>query len=84
MTSALVSGQPAQTGDDRGDPALVEATKEGYGNTMFALAFDERRPDRMSCATNGGEVFSSSDAGETWQAHPPLPEGKQIYALARA
>ena len=54
------------------------------GNTMFALAFDERRPDRMSCATNGGEVFSSSDAGETWRAHPPLPEGRQIYALARA
>ena len=52
-------------------------------DTMFALAFDDRRPGRMSCATNGGEVFSSADAGETWSAHP-LPQGcKQIYALAR-
>jgi photosystem II stability/assembly factor-like uncharacterized protein len=54
------------------------------GNTMFKLAFDERRPNLMSCTTNGGEVFSSTDAGETWQALPPLPEGKQTYALARA
>ena len=53
-------------------------------NTMFKLAFDELNPNRMSCTTNRGEVFSSSDAGETWQAHPPLPEGKQTYALARA
>ena len=52
-------------------------------DTMVALAFDDRRPGRMSCATNGGEVFSSADAGETWSAHP-LPQGcKQIYALAR-
>ena len=54
------------------------------GATMFALAFDERRPERMSCATNGGEVFSSADAGTSWRAHPPLPAGRQIYALARA
>ncbi len=54
------------------------------GNTMFKLAFDDRRPERMSCATNGGEVFSSSDSGETWRAHPPLPEGRLIYALARS
>jgi len=31
-------------------------------HTMFALAFDERRPERMSCATNGGEVYTSLDA----------------------
>jgi hypothetical protein len=38
----------------------------------------------MSCATNGGEVFSSRDGGESWTAHPPVPEGgTQIYALAR-
>ena len=54
------------------------------GDTMFKLAFDERQPSLMSCATNGGEVFSSSDAGESWLAHPTLPSGKQIYALARA
>ena len=52
-------------------------------HTMFTLAFDERRPERMSCATNGGEVYSSLDAGESWIAHPPPPGGTQIYALAR-
>jgi hypothetical protein len=52
-------------------------------HTMFALAFDERQPSRMSCATNGGEVYTSLDAGETWTAHPPPPGGTQVYALAR-
>ena len=51
-------------------------------HTMFTLAFDERQPDRMSCATNGGEVYSSLDGGETWIMHPP-PGGIQVYALAR-
>jgi len=51
-------------------------------HTMFALAFDERQPERMSCATNGGEVYSSLDGGDTWITHPP-PDGTQIYALAR-
>jgi photosystem II stability/assembly factor-like uncharacterized protein len=52
-------------------------------HTMFALAFDERRPVVMSCATNGGEVYSSRDGGESWTAHPAPPGGTQIYALAR-
>lgn len=52
-------------------------------HTMFALAFDERRPERMSCATNGGEVYSSLDGGESWISHPPPPGGTQVYALAR-
>jgi len=52
-------------------------------HTMFALAFDERRPERMSCATNGGEVYSSMDSGETWAAHSPPPGGTLVYALAR-
>jgi photosystem II stability/assembly factor-like uncharacterized protein len=52
-------------------------------HTMFALAFDERQPTRMSCATNGGEVYSSLDAGESWIAHPSPPGGTQVYALAR-
>jgi photosystem II stability/assembly factor-like uncharacterized protein len=52
-------------------------------HTMFKLAFDERQPSRISCATNGGEVYSSPDAGETWTARPPPPGGTQIYALAR-
>jgi photosystem II stability/assembly factor-like uncharacterized protein len=52
-------------------------------HTMFALAFDERRPAHMSCATNGGEVYSSRDGGESWITHPPPPGGTQVYALAR-
>jgi photosystem II stability/assembly factor-like uncharacterized protein len=52
-------------------------------HTMFALAFDERRPERMSCATNGGEVYSSLDGGESWITHPSPPGGSQVYALAR-
>ena len=52
-------------------------------HTMFKLAFDERRPALMSCATNGGEVWTSSDSGETWEAQPSPPGGTQIYALAR-
>jgi len=52
-------------------------------HTMFKIAFDEHRPNLMSCATNGGEVWTSRDAGETWTAEPPPPGGTQIYALAR-
>jgi hypothetical protein len=37
----------------------------------------------MSCATNGGEVYSSRDGGESWTPHKPPPGGTQIYALAR-
>ena len=37
-------------------------------------------PALMSCATNGGEVYSSRDGGESWSAHPPPPGGTQIYA----
>jgi photosystem II stability/assembly factor-like uncharacterized protein len=52
-------------------------------HTMFALAFDERQPARMSAATNGGEVYSSADGGDSWTAHKRPPGGTQIYALAR-
>ena len=52
-------------------------------HTMFKLAFDEHQPSLMSCATNGGEVWTSTDSGETWAALPPPPGGTQVYALAR-
>jgi photosystem II stability/assembly factor-like uncharacterized protein len=52
-------------------------------HTMFCLAFDERQPSRMSCATNGGEVYTSLDGGDSWTANPPPPGGTQVYALAR-
>ena len=52
--------------------------------TMFAIAFDPRRPTQMYCATSGGEVFASSDSGQKWSARP-LPEGaRQVYAMACA
>jgi photosystem II stability/assembly factor-like uncharacterized protein len=52
-------------------------------HTMFKLAFDEHRPTYLSCATNGGEVWTSRDGGESWGAEPPPPGGTQVYALAR-
>ena len=51
-------------------------------STMFNLAIDERQPDRMCCATTGGEVFASSDGGDSWSAHPLPEEASQVYALA--
>ncbi len=52
--------------------------------TMFAIAFDERQPRRMYCATSGGEVFASADGGGSW-AERPLPAGAtQVYAMGFA
>jgi photosystem II stability/assembly factor-like uncharacterized protein len=52
--------------------------------TVFALAFDERQPRNMYCATSGGEVFASEDAGKSWSARN-LPGGAtQVYAMACA
>jgi photosystem II stability/assembly factor-like uncharacterized protein len=52
--------------------------------TMFAVAFDEREPSRMFCATTGGEVFGSEDGGSSWRERP-LPAGAtQVYAMACA
>ena len=51
-------------------------------STMFCIAFNERQPRNMYCASSGGEVRGSHDGGQTWSAHP-LPEGAtQVYALA--
>ncbi|MGQ4809142.1 Ycf48-like protein [Candidatus Entotheonellaceae bacterium PAL068K] len=51
-------------------------------STMFTVAFDERQPSRVHCATNGGETFASHDGGQTWRSQP-LPEGAtQVYAMA--
>jgi hypothetical protein len=52
--------------------------------TIFALAFDERQPRRMFCATTVGEVFASEDGGRSWAARH-LPEGAtQVYAMGCA
>ena len=61
-----------------------EKTDLGFqpASTMFCIAFDERHPKNMYCASSGGEVWGSHDGGQTWGAHP-LPEGaSQVYALA--
>jgi photosystem II stability/assembly factor-like uncharacterized protein len=51
-------------------------------STMFSVAFDERQPKHMYCATTSGEVFASQDGGQAWSVHP-LPDGAtQVYALA--
>ena len=53
-------------------------------STMFTMAFDERQPKRMYCATSGGEVFASEDGGESWTERP-LPAGAtQVYAMGCA
>ena len=53
-------------------------------STLFALAFDARRPRHMFAAASGGEVFASADGGDTWSERP-LPEGAtQVYAMACA
>ena len=51
-------------------------------STMFCIAFNERQPKNMYCASSGGEVWGSHDGGQTWSGHP-LPEGAtQVYAMA--
>ena len=36
----------------------------------------------MYCASSNGQVWGSSDGGETWTDHP-LPEGaRQVYSMA--
>jgi photosystem II stability/assembly factor-like uncharacterized protein len=53
-------------------------------STLFAIAFDQRQPRRMYCATSGGEVFASQDGGESW-GERPLPAGAtQVYAMGCA
>jgi photosystem II stability/assembly factor-like uncharacterized protein len=52
--------------------------------TLFALAFDERAPRRMYCASGAGEVFASEDGGESWTTRQ-LPAGAtQVYSMACA
>ncbi len=51
-------------------------------STIFGLAFDERQPSHMYCATSAGDVYASHDSGDSWSSHP-LPEGAtQVYSIA--
>jgi len=72
-----------KSGDGGASWAKVDMGMEPK-TTLFAVAFDEREPRRMFCASNGGEVFASEDAGKSWTARP-MPEGAtQVYAMACA
>ena len=53
-------------------------------STMFALAFDPRRPRQMYAAASGGEVFASADGGETWGERPLPEDATQVYSMACA
>ncbi len=51
-------------------------------STMFALAFNQRQPGMMYCASSDGDVWASQDSGQNWSSHP-LPEGAtQVYSMA--
>jgi len=51
--------------------------------TMFTIAFDERQPKRMYCATSGGEC-SQSGRGEAGPNGRCLREATQVYAMGCA
>ena len=64
--------------------ASFERVDMGFvpNSTIFGLAFDQREPSHMFCATSAGDVYASRDSGDTWSTHP-LPEGaSQVYSLA--
>ena len=50
--------------------------------TAMIVAASPDAPNRVSFATRGGQVFTTSDAGASWREHP-LPDGSQdVYTLA--
>ncbi len=54
----------------------------GVKGTAMIIAASADAPNRVSFATRGGQVFTTSDSGASWSEHP-LPGGSQdVYALA--
>jgi photosystem II stability/assembly factor-like uncharacterized protein len=52
--------------------------------TMMAVALHPRDAAQVHCVSRNGQLFSTLDAGKTWQEHR-LPEGVPgIYAVACA
>jgi photosystem II stability/assembly factor-like uncharacterized protein len=50
--------------------------------TMMALALSPRDANEVHCASRCGQVFGTTDGGETWSEHR-LPEGvRDVYAIA--
>ena len=52
-------------------------------HTMFKVAFDERQPSRMSCATNGGEVWTSQRCRRELDAPAATTGGHANLARSR-
>ena len=53
-------------------------------STMMSVGLDQRNPNRVYCATRGGQVFGTEDGGKTWD-ETPLPAGTQdTYTVACA
>jgi photosystem II stability/assembly factor-like uncharacterized protein len=51
-------------------------------STMFGLAFDHSHPSNMFCASNRGQVWGSTDGGDSWEERS-LPSGAiQVYSIA--
>ncbi len=50
--------------------------------TMMAVALHRQDANQVHCVSRGGQVFSTLDAGKTWQEHD-LPAGvRDVYAVA--
>jgi photosystem II stability/assembly factor-like uncharacterized protein len=50
--------------------------------TLFAVAVDATRPDRIFCTTKIGQLFHSVDRGKHWQVNPLPPGVGHVFALA--
>ena len=51
-------------------------------STMMAVAINSKHPSQVYCATRGGQVIGSLDAGATWKEYPLPESAKEVYALA--
>ena len=51
-------------------------------STLFAMSIDQRRTERMVCASKKGQVFTSADAGATWRAQALPADADQVYCVA--
>lgn len=54
----------------------------GYGHTVYDLAFDPQRRDRVALAVWGLGVLVSEDAGQTWKARMRGLPGTEVESLA--
>ncbi len=55
---------------------------ENADSTMMAVRLDPRAPDRIYCAARDGQIFGTTDNGQTWQLHPLPEKAKEIRGLA--